>query len=56
MDALDSLLVMDLTDEYDRARDWVASSLSFDVDVEFNAFEVRISLTGVIHDVQLIEA
>ncbi|KAL7416692.1 glycoside hydrolase [Mrakia frigida] len=46
VDALDSLLVMDLTEEYERARDWVASSLSFDVDVEFNAFEITIRLLG----------
>lgn len=38
---------MGLADEYERARDWVANSLSFDIDVEFNAFEVRHSVIGL---------
>ncbi|CED83787.1 glycoside hydrolase family 47 protein [Phaffia rhodozyma] len=46
IDTLDTLLVMGLTEEYERARDWVANSLTFDVDVEFNAFELTIRLLG----------
>lgn len=41
VDALDSLLVMDLRDEYKRARDWVRTELTFDRDGEYNTFEVR---------------
>jgi hypothetical protein len=31
---------MDLIDEYERARDWVQTSLTFDRDGEYNTFEV----------------
>lgn len=31
IDSLDSLLIMDLKEDYDKARDWVAN-LSFDLD------------------------
>lgn len=31
---------MGFDEEYERARDWVATDLSFDVDANFNSFEV----------------
>ncbi|KAL8280633.1 hypothetical protein RQP46_006956 [Phenoliferia psychrophenolica] len=40
VDSLDSLLVMGLTDEFNRAREWV-KDLSFDVDDKFHNFEAR---------------
>lgn len=40
IDSLDSLLIMGLTDEYERARNWV-EKLSFDIDDKFHNFEVR---------------
>jgi hypothetical protein len=40
VDTLDTLLIMGLDEEYERARTWVQDELTFDVDVEFNAFEV----------------
>ena len=39
-DCLDSLLLMGMTDEYARARSWVETELSFDVDDRHHAFEV----------------
>ena len=41
IDSLDSLLIMGLTDEFERARNWV-EKLSFDIDDKFHNFEVRI--------------
>ena len=46
VDTLDTLLLMGLDDEYGRARDWVAKSLNFDLDAEFNTFETTIRLLG----------
>lgn len=43
VDAIDTMLLMGLNEEYSRARDWVRSSLSFDRDGRsrcFNTFEV----------------
>lgn len=42
VDCLSSLLLMDLKDEYERAREWVATELSFEVDDKFHTFEVSI--------------
>lgn len=39
VDALDSLLVLGMVNEYERAREWV-KDLSFDVDDKFHTFEV----------------
>ena len=43
VDSLDTLLIMDLLDEYTRARDWCRDRLSFEKEAEFNTFEVRSS-------------
>lgn len=39
VDVLDSLLIMGLNDEFERAKNWV-KDLSFDLDDKFNNFEV----------------
>lgn len=39
VDSLDSLLLMGLDDEYQRAREWV-KDLSFDIDDKYHNFEV----------------
>lgn len=41
IDSIDTMLIMGLDDEYQRARSWVANKLSFDRDGNFNTFEVR---------------
>jgi len=41
VDSLDSMLLMGLNDEYQRARKWVAHNMTFDRDANFNTFEVR---------------
>lgn len=46
IDCLDSLLLMGLDDEYQRARSWVEDSLSFEVDDKHHAFEVTIRVLG----------
>ncbi|WWD18947.1 hypothetical protein CI109_103403 [Kwoniella shandongensis] len=46
VDSLDSLLIMDLIPEYERARDWCRDNLDFDRDSEFNTFETTIRLLG----------
>jgi mannosyl-oligosaccharide alpha-1,2-mannosidase len=40
VDAIDGLLVLGFEEEYLRAAEWVRKDLSFDVDAEFNTFEV----------------
>ena len=40
VDSLDTMLIMGLTEEYGRAREWVENELSFDRDGEYNTFEV----------------
>ena len=40
VDALDTMLIMGLHDEYIRARDWVAHDMNLDRDANFNTFEV----------------
>lgn len=42
VDSIDTMLIMGLHDEHSRARDWVATKLSFDRDASFNTFEVRL--------------
>lgn len=41
VDAIDTMLLMGLDNEYVRARSWVEHKLSFERDAEFNTFEVR---------------
>jgi hypothetical protein len=43
VDSIDTMLLMGLTEEYQRAREWVAKSMSFDRDANFNTFEARSS-------------
>ena len=40
IDAIDTMQVMGLQEEYNRAREWISSNLSFDSDGNFNTFEV----------------
>jgi mannosidase alpha-like ER degradation enhancer 2 len=46
VDALDTLILMGLTDEADKTRELIAQNLSFDKDVEVKNFEVTIRLLG----------
>jgi hypothetical protein len=46
VDALDTLLLMGLTDEAEKARRLVVERLSFDQDVEVKSFEITIRLLG----------
>jgi hypothetical protein len=41
VDALDTMLIMGLDEEYQRARSWVAEEMTFDRDADLNTFEVR---------------
>jgi hypothetical protein len=40
VDAIDTMLLMGLDTEYQRARSWIEHKLSFDRDAHFNTFEV----------------
>lgn len=42
IDALDTLYIMGLMDEFKKGRDWVASSFSFDMNSDVSVFEVNI--------------
>ena len=46
IEALDTLWVMGLEDEFDEGLNWVKSSLDFDVDGEVSVFETNIRLVG----------
>ncbi|EDO26074.1 predicted protein, partial [Nematostella vectensis] len=46
IDSLDTMLLLNLKDEFREARDWVANSLSFDKNVDVNLFEVTIRVLG----------
>ncbi|WVQ81946.1 hypothetical protein IAT38_004073 [Cryptococcus sp. DSM 104549] len=46
VDAIDSLLIMDLIPEYTRARDWCRDHLNFERNAEFNTFETTIRILG----------
>ncbi len=47
VDSLDTLYIMGLHDEYQRARDWVAHELNFDtVRAEVSVFETNIRFVG----------
>ncbi|EPQ60212.1 glycoside hydrolase family 47 protein [Gloeophyllum trabeum ATCC 11539] len=45
-DSIDTMLIMGLDDEYQRAKEWVATKLSFDRDANFNTFETTIRVLG----------
>ncbi|CAK5270184.1 unnamed protein product [Mycena citricolor] len=46
VDSLDTMLLMGLTEEYERARNWVANTMSFDRNASFNTFETTIRVLG----------
>ncbi|KAF9225266.1 glycoside hydrolase family 47 protein [Gyrodon lividus] len=46
VDSLDTMLIMGLHDEYQRARAWVQHNLSFDRDANFSTFETTIRVLG----------
>lgn len=47
VDSIDTMLVMGLQEEYGRARDWVATKMSFDRDDDFSTFEVCVPFRRV---------
>lgn len=44
VDSIDTMLLMGLNQEYSRAREWVASKMSFERNATFNTFEVSASV------------
>lgn len=46
IDSLDTMLLMNLKEEFNEAREWVASSLTFDKTVDVNLFEITIRALG----------
>lgn len=46
VDALDTLMLMNLTTELSHARDWVSTSLDYDIDHDVNTFETTIRMLG----------
>src|SRR5215475_12799117 len=46
VDALDTMILMGLTDEADKTREYIAKNLSFDQDIEVKNFEITIRLLG----------
>lgn len=46
IDSIDTMLLMNLTDEYARARTWVEQHMDFDRDASFNTFETTIRVLG----------
>lgn len=46
VDSLDTLLLMNLTTEYNEARHWVATKLDFNKDQKVNVFETTIRILG----------
>lgn len=46
IDSLDTLLLMNLTTEYNEAREWVATKLDFNKDQKVNVFETTIRILG----------
>ena len=46
VDALDTMIIMGLTDEADKTREFIAKNLSFDQDIEVKNFEITIRLLG----------
>lgn len=46
VDALDTMIMMNLTSRVKQARDWIATSLNYNVDQEVNTFETTIRMLG----------
>ena len=46
VDALDTLIIMNLTSRLSHAREWISTSLSYDQDQEVNTFETTIRMLG----------
>jgi endoplasmic reticulum Man9GlcNAc2 1,2-alpha-mannosidase len=46
IDALDTMMLMNLTEEVSRSRTWIAESLNWDQDKEVNVFETTIRVLG----------
>jgi mannosidase alpha-like ER degradation enhancer 2 len=46
VDALDTMILMGLTDEADKTREFIATHLSFDQDIEVKNFEITIRMMG----------
>ncbi|KAJ3513466.1 hypothetical protein NLJ89_g2936 [Agrocybe chaxingu] len=46
IDAIDTMQLMGLEDEYKRSRDWIATKLDFDKEGNFNTFETTIRVLG----------
>ncbi|EGN93776.1 glycoside hydrolase family 47 protein [Serpula lacrymans var. lacrymans S7.3] len=46
VDSIDTMLIMGLPDEYERAKLWVANDMSFDRDAPFSTFETTIRVLG----------
>ncbi|KAK4269577.1 hypothetical protein QN277_022716 [Acacia crassicarpa] len=46
VDSLDTLYIMGLTEEFQKAREWIANSLDFNKDYEASVFETTIRVVG----------
>jgi endoplasmic reticulum Man9GlcNAc2 1,2-alpha-mannosidase len=46
IDALDTMMLMNVTDEVDRARTWISKELNWDQDAEVSLFETTIRMLG----------
>jgi mannosyl-oligosaccharide alpha-1,2-mannosidase len=46
VDALDTMMIMNLTGPLNHAREWVSTSLSYDLDQDVNTFETTIRMLG----------
>ena len=46
VDALDTLMIMNLTSRLSHAREWISTSLNYNQDIEVNTFETTIRMLG----------
>jgi endoplasmic reticulum Man9GlcNAc2 1,2-alpha-mannosidase len=46
IDALDTMMIMNLTTEVERAKDWIANTLNWEQDKEVSLFETTIRMLG----------
>lgn len=46
IDSLDTLLLMNMTEEYNQAREWIATKLDFNKNQDVNVFETTIRILG----------
>ena len=46
VDALDTLMIMNLTSRLSHAREWISTSLDYDQDHNVNTFETTIRMLG----------